>query len=159
MRNQIYRDKLTGLFNKVFLIEYLPSFLKAEPVSLMMIKPDNFHEISDTWGSDAEDAALIITAGTLSHLVTETVEVCRFEGHEFACIFPGLNEKAASDMAETIRAALHNLDLSAVTSSATFRLTVSIGIAVYPDHTDKAGELINLAHELLLRGSIWGENK
>jgi diguanylate cyclase (GGDEF)-like protein len=159
MRNQIYRDKLTGLFNKVFLAEYLPSFLKDEPLSLMMIKPDNFRKISDTYGRAAEDEALIITAAALSHLVTETVEACRFEGHEFACVFPGLDKKAAGDMAENIRDMLNNLDLSAVTSSATFRLTVNIGIAVYPDHANDAGELIALAREPLFRGSVWGENK
>jgi diguanylate cyclase (GGDEF)-like protein len=148
IRNQIYRDKLTGFFNAIFLAEQLPLFLKDEPLSLMMIKLDNLKEINDTYGREAGDEALIITAAALNRMVTETVEVCRFKGSEFACVFPGMDKDAAGDMAEIIRAILNNLDLSAVTSSATFYLSVSIGIAVYPCYVRDAGELITLAHEL-----------
>jgi diguanylate cyclase (GGDEF)-like protein len=147
-RNQVYRDKLTGFFNAVFLVEQLPLFLKDEPLSLMMVRLDNLREINDLYGNEAGDEALIITAAALNRLVTETVEVCRFQGSEFACVFPGMDRDAADGMAETIRVMLSNLDLSAVTSSATFHLSVSIGIAVYPRHTRDAGELIALAHEL-----------
>jgi diguanylate cyclase (GGDEF)-like protein len=159
VRNQIYRDKLTGFFNAIFLAEQLPSFLKDEPLSLMMVKLDNLKEINDIYGGEAGDEALIITAAALSRMVTETVEVCRFQGSEFACVFPGMDKDAAGDMAEIIRAILNNLDLSAVTSSATFHLSVSIGIAVYPCYTRDAGELIALANELLSVSRSRGGNK
>jgi diguanylate cyclase (GGDEF)-like protein len=149
MRGQVYRDKLTGLFNKTFLIEQLPSFLKDEPLSLIIVKPDNFQEINDIYGQEARDEALIITSAALSRMVTETVEVCRIEGDEFACVFPGMDMDAARDIAEIIRAMLNNLDLSTITSSSTFHLSVSIGIAVYPCYADNAGKLIALAHEML----------
>jgi diguanylate cyclase (GGDEF)-like protein len=159
LRNQIYRDKLTGFFNAAFLREQLPSFLKDEPLSLMMIKPDNLREINDLYGYEAGDEALIIMAAALSQLVTETVEVCRFQGNEFACVFSGMDKDAAGDMAEIIRAMLSNLDLSAVTISTTFHLSVSIGVAVYPLYTGDAGELISLAHELPPIGRSRGGNR
>jgi diguanylate cyclase (GGDEF)-like protein len=159
MRSQIYRDKLTGLFNTVFLNEQLPSFLKDEPLSLLMVKPDNLRDINDTYGREAGDEVLILMAAAVNRLVRETVEVCRFHGSTFACVFPGMNKDAAADMAELVRAMLNNLDLSPVTSSAAFRLPVSIGIAVYPLHARDAGELITLADELLSIGWSRGGNK
>jgi diguanylate cyclase (GGDEF)-like protein len=159
MRNQIYQDKLTGFFNAIFLAEQLPSFLKDEPLSLVMVKLDNLKEINDTYGREAGDEALIIIAAALNRLVTETVEVCRFQGSEFACVFSGMDKDVAGNMAEIIKAILNNLDLSAVTSSATFHLSVSIGIAVYPRYTRDAGELVAMAHEMLPIGRSRGGNK
>jgi diguanylate cyclase (GGDEF)-like protein len=159
LRNQVYQDKLTGLFNKTFLTEQLPAFLKDEPLSLVMIQPDNFREIGKVYGRAAEDEALILIALALSRVVTETVEVCRYEDGEFACVFPGMDMDGARDMAEIIRVMLNTLDLSPITSSSTFRLMVSIGIAVYPICTEDAGELIALAHELPPIGRSRGGNK
>jgi diguanylate cyclase (GGDEF)-like protein len=159
LRNQVYQDKLTGLFNKTFLVEQLPLFLKDEPLSLMMIQPDNFREIGETYGRAAEDEALILIASALSRVVTEAVEVCRFEGDEFACVFPGMDIDGARDMAEIIRVMLNNLDLSPITSLSTFHLTVSTGIAVYPACAGEAETLIDLARGLLPIGRSRGGNK
>jgi diguanylate cyclase (GGDEF)-like protein len=159
MRNQVYKDKLTGLFNRTFLTEQLPSYLEDENLSILMIKPDNFKEINDTYGHEAGDHALIIVAGALSRHVKETVEVCRFAGNEMACVFPGMDKEAARKEAEGIRNMMNNLDLSGVTGSSGFRLSVSIGIAVYPEYTGDAEELIALAHELPLIGRGRGGNK
>jgi diguanylate cyclase (GGDEF)-like protein len=159
MRNQVYRDKLTGLFNAAFLKEQLPSVLKDEPLSLIIIKLDNLKEMNDRYGREAGDEALIIIAAALNRLVAETVEVCRIGGSKLACLFPGIDKDAVGGMAENIGAMLNNLDLSAVTSSAAFHLSVSIGIATYPCDTGDAGELIALAYEMLPAGRNQGGNK
>jgi diguanylate cyclase (GGDEF)-like protein len=149
LRNHVYQDKLTGLFNKTFLDEHLLSFLKDESVSLMMIQPDNFREIGGTYGRIAEDEALILIASALNRVAAGKAEVCRIEEDKFACVFQGMNIDGVRDMAEIIRGILNNLDLSPITSLSTFHLTFSIGIAVYPDHAGESGKLITLAHELL----------
>jgi diguanylate cyclase (GGDEF)-like protein len=159
MRNQVYRDKLTGLFNKTFLTEQLPSYLKDEPLSLLMVKPDNFKEINDTYGHESGDEALIVMASALNRHAPETVEICRFAGNELACVFPGADKEKARQAAVDIREMMNNLDLSAITGASAFRLSVSIGIAVYPDYSRNAGELIALAHELPLIGRDHGGNK
>jgi diguanylate cyclase (GGDEF)-like protein len=153
MWNQLYQDTLTGLFNAAFLREQLPLFLKDGPVSLMMVKPDNLKEMNDHYGHEAGDKALILMARTLNCLATGTARVCRFQGSKFACVFPGIDADAVDSMEEHIRAMVDNLDLSTVTSSATFHLSVRIGTAAYPQDTGDAGELIALAHKMLSIGS------
>jgi diguanylate cyclase (GGDEF)-like protein len=159
MRNQVYRDKLTGLYNKTFLAEQLPSYLGKESLSLLFVKPDNFKEINDTYGHEAGDHALIIAAGALSRRVKEGVLVCRFAGNEMACVFPETNKDAARKEAEDIRSMMNSLDLSSAAGTSGFRLSASIGIAVYPEYTGDAGELIAMAHELPLIGRGRGGNK
>lgn len=151
MWDRLYQDKLTGLYNAAFLIERLPAFLKDEPVSLMMIKPDNLDEMD----GEVRDEALIIIAAALSRLIGKNVESCRFRGSQFAGVFPGIDTNAAVDIAKNIRAMLNNLDLSAVANSPTFHLPVSMGIAVYPID---AGGLIDIADELLAPHRSWGMN-
>ncbi len=55
LKRQVYGDKLTGLYNKTYLEETLPDFMKnrSEPVGLMLMKPDNFKYINDTFGHEA----------------------------------------------------------------------------------------------------------
>ncbi|MDR0759885.1 MAG: GGDEF domain-containing protein [Treponema sp.] len=149
MRNQLYQDMLTGLFNAVFLREQLPSLLKDGPVSLMMIKPDNLKTMNDQYGREAGDEAMILLAGTLKRLAAETAMVCRFQGSAFAGVFPGVDKDAGYSMAEHIKDMVNNLDLSTITSSAAFHLSVRIGSAAYPQDAGDAGELIALAHKML----------
>jgi diguanylate cyclase (GGDEF)-like protein len=157
MRNQLYQDTLTGLFNAAFLREQLPLFLKDGPVSLMMVRPDNLKEMNDHYGREAGDKALILLARTLNRLGAETARVCRFQGSKFVCVFPGMDADAAGGTAEHIRAVVDNLDLSTITSSATFHLSVRIGIAVYPQDAGDAGELVARAHTMLSTG--WNQRK
>ena len=69
-QRQVYGDKLTGLLNKTFLEERLPALLdQGQPVALIMLKPDNFKMINDTYGHEAGDAVLRLMAVELGRHV------------------------------------------------------------------------------------------
>jgi len=165
MRTQVYGDKLTGLYNKTFLEEQLPSYLRDEPVSLLMVKPDNFKFINDTFGHEAGDKALVAMGSALSGHVSSVFRpegsaiIVRFMGNELGCLFPGTNKKMALELAQGIKGMFNALNLSAMTEGSPFSLSVSIGIAVFPDHAKTAEELIAAAHELPLLGRERGGNK
>jgi diguanylate cyclase (GGDEF)-like protein len=161
MRTQVYGDKLTGLYNKTFLEEELPTFLGSpdKPVSLLAIKPDNFKFINDNFGHEAGDQALVAIGAALSGHVSDSVIVVRLMGNEIVCLFPETNKKMALELAHGIKTLLNKLDLSAITEGRPFELSVSIGIAVFPDHAKTAEELIARAHELPLLGRDRGGNK
>ena len=161
MRAQVYGDKLTGLYNKTFLEEQLPAYLRKpeEPVSLLMIKPDNFKFINDNFGHEAGDQALVAIGSALSKYVPNTVVVVRFMGNEIGCVFPNTDRKAALEAAQDLQSFLNKLDLSEMTNGKPFQLSVSTGIAVFPDHAKTAEELIAKAHELPLLGRERGGNK
>jgi diguanylate cyclase (GGDEF)-like protein len=161
MRNQVYGDKLTGLNNKTFLEEKLPTFLRnpSEPVSLLMIKPDNFKFINDNFGHEAGDQALVVIGSKLFKYLPDADIVVRFMGNEIACVFIKTNRELALEKANSIKDFMNTLDLSAITEGKPFTLSVSTGIAVFPDHANNAEELIAAAHELPLLGRERGGNK
>lgn len=161
LRSQVYEDKLTGLYNKTFFEERLPGYLADgnHPVSVLMVKPDNFKLINDTCGHEAGDRALVLMAARLKSLLPESVVAIRYMGNEFACILPDTDRKKALRAAEEIRGIMNGLDLSSLTGKKAFNLSVSTGIAVYPDHAVQASELIAKAHELPLIGRERGGNR
>ena len=165
IRTQVYGDKLTGLYNKTFLEEQLPTYLgnPDKPVSLLAIKPDNFKFINDNFGHEAGDQALVAIGSALGNHVlllraSDSAIVVRFMGNEVVCVFPETNRETALELAQGIKGLLNELDLSAITEGKPFKLSVSIGIAVFPDHAYTAEELIARAHELPLLGRDRGGN-
>ena len=161
LRNQVYGDKLTGLYNKTFLEERLPDYLRdgKNPVALLMVKPDNFKAINDTYGHEAGDQALVVMAGRLRKHLPEKAVAVRFMGNELSALLPGTGRKEALEAAKGIQEMLVGLDLSQQTAGNPFKLSVSIGIGVFPDHAAKAVDLIAKAHELPLIGRERGGNK
>jgi diguanylate cyclase (GGDEF)-like protein len=161
MRTQVYGDKLTGLYNKTFLEERLPSYLHdpERPASLLMIKPDNFKEINDGFGHESGDQALVAIGSALSRRIPANAIAIRFMGNEIACLFPDTDRAQGLRAAGDIMALLNGLDLSAITEGKPFKLSASIGIAVFPDHARTAEDLIARAHELPLLGRERGGNK
>jgi diguanylate cyclase len=160
MRRQAYTDKLTGLKNKAYLEENLPSLLPAtgEPLSLLMLKPDNFKEINDSYGHEAGDATLVLMAAEFERSVGDAGTAIRYMGNELAAILPGKDAKASKAIALSVRKTLSELDISQAVGSREVRLSVSSGIAAYPVHGKSSDDIIKLAAGLPLLGRAKGGN-
>ena len=154
LKKQVYLDKLTGLYNRTFLEEKIDGLLSLRPqaLSVLMIKPDNFKEINDTYGHESGDAALQFLSEELKKRVGDDQRVIRFMGNEMAVLFPECGRDDAKKKAEGLRDFLKNLNWDFVTGGKSFILTASIGIAVYPEHGIAREVLIQKAHELPLIG-------
>ena len=152
---------MTGLYNRTFLEEKLGKYLvnKKAHVSLLMVKPDNFKLINDTYGHEAGDQALRIMAIRLEKVISGEDVAIRFMGNELSVILPGTEREEAYKMAVKIRSSMNKLDLRQVTQGNSFILTVSIGISVFPEHSATTAQLIEKAHELPLVGRARGGNK
>ncbi len=176
-QRQVYGDKLTGLFNKTFLEEKLPPLLQGgRPLALIMLKPDNFKSINDTWGHEAGDAVLRLMAAELSRAVGEGDIAARHAGNALAAVLPGRGREAAAAKAAELRAAFNRLDLAPVigaaaapaasdtsgasdaAAAASVTLTASFGIAVAPEHGRDRDALIAAAVNLPLIGRERGGN-
>ena len=161
LRRQVYTDKLTGLYNRTFLEENLPAHLKNDgpPAALLMMKPDNFKHINDTYGHEAGDESLKLMALELRRRLSEAEPAVRYMGNALAALLPGAGRERALDKAREIRGAVNGLSLAAVTGSAELRLSVSIGIALFPEHGREPAKLIAAAEGLPLIGRSRGGNQ
>jgi diguanylate cyclase (GGDEF)-like protein len=160
LKKQVYGDKLTGLFNKTYLEEKIPEYIKNNPsekLALIMFKPDNFKEINDTFGHESGDQVIVLMAGELGKRLSDHDQsglgiAVKYMGNELALLLPGIGREEAKAEAEKIKHYMNNLNISDIIKNDSFKITVSSGISIYPDHSDKCLELIAIAHELPLIG-------
>ncbi len=150
LKKQLHRDRLTGLYNRAFLEEELPKIVTAHPrTSLLVVKPDNFKTINDTYGHEAGDRTLVLLAETVkAHLGGGDIGA-RYRGDEYCVILPGQGVAAAAAAAESLRAAVRAIDVKPVTGSDTFFLTGSIGVSSHPAPAADARALLAKAFEQL----------
>ena len=140
LRKHLLKDKLTGLYNRTFLDEDFKTLLKeleGKDTSLIMVKPDNFKHINDTYGHDTGDKILKTIAKVIRAAIRKKDVAARYRGDEFSVILPDTDNRIASIVAERIR-------------SMIFEITVSIGITSYPEHADNTETLMEKTVQMML---------
>lgn len=157
LRHRIHMDKLSGLYNEAYLTDEVGRLIEAGgrdghgPVSVMMVKPDNFKAVNDTYGHEAGDNTIKRMARTLQRLVLPGESAVRFRGNELAVLMPNTDRAAALKRAAAIQPAMNAIDITDIIGTEGFALTVSIGIACSTEwETDGSGAarpVIDTAHE------------
>jgi diguanylate cyclase (GGDEF)-like protein len=125
-------DALTGLYNRRWLEEALPRFVKRytrseAPLTLLMIDIDHFKRINDTHGHASGDHVLVTVSHTLRSAVRPTDFIARYGGEEFAVILPDTGPRAALGVAERLRVAVKATPVRKSDGNALPPVTISIG--------------------------------
>lgn len=159
---QAMRDPLTGLYNRRQMEESLHrEILRARrvgaTVGVMAIDVDNFKRINDTLGHEAGDAALHGIAAELALCVREEDIACRTGGEEFVIIMPGATEEALRQRAETVRRCIEESSVPA--GGSKLKLTVSTGLASFPDHGESGTAILRAADAALYKAKADGRNR
>ena len=162
LRERAIRDPLTNLFNRRNLEETLDQELakadrKAYPVSLIMMDIDHFKCINDTYGHKAGDQALQSLADFIRSRIRSSDSACRFGGDEFVIVMPETSVRSAYDRAEDFRRGVQSLQLADIGMPG--NLTVSIGIATYPDHGATKEDLLRAADQAMYLAKSRGCNR
>ena len=146
-------DPLTGLHNRHCFLENLDSAVtklreKGEAFSVLMLDLDRFKEVNDTLGHPAGDALLRQVAQRLRDSLPEVAVLARLGGDEFAIMHPsGLRREAEHVAARAINALTEPYEVN----GSALTVGTSIGIAVAPEDTTDAAELIKFADLALYR--------
>jgi len=138
LRMQSLRDALTGLFNRRYLDETLERELHRalrakQTICVVMIDIDHFKKYNDTYGHDAGDALLQLFGKFLQEHVRGSDIACRYGGEEFVVVMPDTALDDSRKRAEQLRVGLKNLTL-VYQGKQLEGITVSVGIAVFPEH-------------------------
>ena len=142
------RDPLTGLlnhraFHKRFEMETKQALHDDTPVAVAMMDLDNFRFFNDAYGHSVGDDVLRQVAGALRGACRPQDTLARFGGDEFALLMPGLDAESAVRQADCLVAALDGVGYRPPGYQSILPLTLSMGIAVFPD--DGPGRLEALA--------------
>jgi two-component system cell cycle response regulator len=163
MRHLAETDPLTSCFNRRALMEKLEQEMDraaryATMLTGMMIDIDNFKQINDTHGHLVGDRVLKQLANLLKREQRSVDIVARYGGEEFVALLPETTATESRNFAERIlrRVATHDFG----EQGRPVRVTISIGIASYPDERVTDGEsLLRLADSHLYRAKTDGRNR
>ena len=144
LRSQAIRDPLTGLFNRRYMEETLERELRrAErrkaPLGIIMFDLDHFKKFNDTFGHAAGDVVLREIGAFLQARVRVEDIACRYGGEEFLVILPEASLEDTVKRAEQLCVGIKGLNVR-YQDQALGAVTVSLGVAVFPEHgsTDEA---------------------
>ena len=157
-------DALTGLYNRRYFDERLDSELSRSirhslNFSIMLLDLDNFKNYNDLCGHMAGDSALKDVAALLKSSGRDIDVVARFGGEEFIILLPDTSKKEATLVAERVRQAIESHPFPQEGLLPGGRLTISIGLATFPDDGDFVQALVKAADSALYQAKAKGRNR
>ncbi|BDP44041.1 hypothetical protein DAETH_40100 (plasmid) [Deinococcus aetherius] len=155
-----HHDPLTGLPNRRALTARLEEAVRRAReaggrVALLFVDLDGFKHINDTLGHPAGDAALREIAARLRDHAPAGAGVARLSGDEFAVVLPGLDAGAALAVG---RGLLDALTAPLALPGAGVSVGASVGVSVWPDDAQGAGELLRRADDAMYHVKLRGKN-
>ncbi len=162
LENLSITDALTGIANRRHLEWRLSEEIERArryryPLSLLMVDIDHFKQINDTYGHQVGDAVLQQLAYRLRNTLRRTDFVARYGGEEFIVLAPQTPVDRALILAERLRQRIASEPIL-VASDLSLPVTVSVGVAVFPDHAQNESELVRAADAALYRAKQAGRN-
>jgi diguanylate cyclase (GGDEF)-like protein len=153
-------DGLTGLPNKRAVTDALKrTFAQASttrsPLALLLLDVDHFKKVNDTRGHAVGDQVLANIGAVIRSVLRFRDFAGRNGGEEFAILLPDTQVRVALPIAERVRAAIAEISLP----GSDVAVTVSIGVAGYPDHASTPDQLERLADAALYLAKRQGRNR
>ncbi|WP_322905972.1 diguanylate cyclase [Paenibacillus campi] len=155
LRNETALDGLTGLANRRNFDATLEAWcLAEEPFALIMLDIDHFKRVNDTYGHLVGDQVIQHLAATMRNVSREGDLCFRYGGEELGILVRGANSGRAYLLAERLRQTVN-----AMPSPSGQCITISLGIAVFPEHGSSAEELIVKADAALYTSKHEGRDR
>ena len=164
LEEQARIDSKTGLFNArhfgAVLAEELARAQRFErPLALIMADLDLLREINNTYGHLVGDDVLAGVAEVFRAELRHYDIPARFGGEEFAILLPETDAESALEIAERIRRRVAAKVFDVPSASDPVRVTISMGVACFPEDGDNANELLHHADLAVYRAKLQGRNR
>ncbi|MBM0229790.1 GGDEF domain-containing protein, partial [Micromonospora sp. ATA51] len=159
-------DPLTGLWNYRYLRESIRREVEranrfGRMLSVLALDLDRFKDVNDTWGHAAGDAVLVEFARRVRGEIREVDLAFRHGGEEFVVLLPETDARGAAIVAERLGAVVRGSPVPVDGHSGEpvlVPVTVSIGIAVYPDHAATGQQVLDAADDALYAAKAAGRD-
>ncbi|MCP8615685.1 GGDEF domain-containing protein [Salirhabdus salicampi] len=136
------RDHLTGAFNRYYITKCFKKNLqkKTNKMTLFIADVNNFKPINDQYGHEMGDKVLCKVTDAIQKNIRDTDYLCRWGGDEFLVITPKVNEEGAQKMVQRWKESL-----KPILKDFQVEVTISIGVATYPNEGKSLDDLVRLA--------------
>lgn len=147
LHQMAYYDKLTELPNRVSFHDYLGNMLKSkkvksEKIGVMFMDLDHFKQINDTLGHEQGDKLLELVGKRLKEKIIGNIKIFRLGGDEFVIV---VNNQSLDYIYHTAEEIFNIFKYPFNLKGADYKISASIGISVYPDHSENIDEIIKNA--------------
>jgi len=155
-----HADKLTGLYNRQYFDKVARQELQkmkssGRHLSVLFIDLDHFKQINDRHGHRVGDEVLRAVAWLIQKACRKTDLVARYGGEEIVVVLPNTAGPGARKIAEEIRSIIQKQSRSMLS----IPVTVSIGVAVFPEDGADLPSILELADKALYRAKKAGRNR
>jgi len=155
-----YLDGLTGIFNRRFFeLRILEEIDRARRfntgMAVLMVDIDQFKRLNDEFGHLLGDEVLRQVSSMFHQQLRKIDVVCRYGGEEFAILLSQTNPQHALGVAEKLRRLVETWQFPGVPRS----VTISAGVATFPDHGTSRDELVKSADAGLYAAKQGGRNR
>lgn len=155
-------DGLTGLYNRTHLMQTLTNEVARarrhmHPFSILMIDIDHFKVYNDSFGHLAGDAVLSRLASIFTKSIRSVEYAARYGGEEFLIMLPETEPDGALEAAERIRTRVAEETFG--DGNHRGRVTVSIGVAAFPEHGTNPESIISSADAAMYQAKREGRNR
>ncbi len=157
-------DPLTGLYNRRYFHQVSRKFVEKAiadqtPISVFLFDIDHFKDYNDSNGHEEGDKLLMELSQLVKEYTRKTSVVARYGGEEFIVLLPGISSADAFKYAERLREAIASHPFPHRESQSLGFLSISGGIASFPDHERSIQGVIRLADEALYKAKESGRNR
>jgi diguanylate cyclase (GGDEF)-like protein/PAS domain S-box-containing protein len=161
LEHQAYHDALTGLPNRLLFLDRLNQYIhkahrSKNKVAVLFVDMDRFKAINDSLGHVCGDEAIKEVAKRIGSQIRETDTLARFGGDEFIMIFNDMNDPIT--IVDIVQKVMHSMDDPIILDGHRIYVTLSIGISIYPDDADTAGDLLKNADAAMYKAKNDGRN-
>ena len=155
-------DDLTGIYNmRAFMViadrAHKQAVRYGQTYSMLMIDSDDLKRINDTYGHEAGNRLLKAIVTCIQQSLRDTDVLARYGGDEFIALLPHTRTEGAVDVGERIRKTVEATPLE--TRGKQVPVTVSIGVAVFPDHGVELSTIMDRADRALYSSKKDGRNR
>lgn len=158
-----YYDMLTGLYNRNYFVRLVSDFIRKaqeenSTVAVMFIDFDDFRRINDGMGIIVGDELVQMFGQFLSELMGDYIVASHFNGDVYCLgIYDPCGARSVETVYKTIRERLKNPFI--LSGGQKILITVSVGVAEYPEAAGGTLELINCAEIVMFKAKTMGKNK
>ncbi len=154
-------DYLTGAFNHRYFqqqlrVECERAIRSARPLSLLIIDIDHFKNVNDAYGHLTGDQVLRVITTRMKGELRTSDQLARYGGEEFAVILPNTTTLGAENVADRLKRSISAFPIWV--ENLTIDITVSVGVATFPDQVSAPQDLVALADKAMYQAKAHGRN-